>query len=613
MNPAGLAIGTYLGTITVTDTGTSGRIIVIPVNLTISSSDQAIQLSQVAVAYTAVGNGGVVPPRSVTVSNIGRGSMPFTVTSSTLSGGSWLIATPKSAIAVAGGATPALNISVNQAGLAPGVYYGLVRIDAPGSANSPQLITAVLRVVPEAQSPGPVTVPSEILVKTTAGATSPGSKNLLVYNISGTPNTFLANSSTIDTQDQIFVTPADATLNPAQPMKLVVQPLTMNLGPGVYDSDITLEFSDGSVRRVGVRTIVAPAPSTSKNEDSASGCTATQLVPAIVTLGQSFGVPASWPVPLEADISDDCGNPLSTGSVKATFSNGDQPIVLQFQQNGTWSGTWASGTNSGPVTVTLTATDPARNLTGTREVTGGTGGSALPPVVGAAVSAASFAANAPLAPRSIISLFGTNLSNGTAQVQSLPLSNLMAGATVLIAGQPMPLIYASPGQINAVVPAGININTNSQIVVQRDTTLSVPVRIDVAPAAPAAFPYPLPGDPATQGAIVNAVTYAVADPNAPVKAGDVIAIYATGLGAVDQNVPDPAGAPSIPLANTTTPPVVTIGGVQANVVFSGLSPGFVGLYQVDAVVPSGVAPGSQVPVVMSIAGQTGPPSTIAVK
>jgi uncharacterized protein (TIGR03437 family) len=248
-----------------------------------------------------------------------------------------------------------------------------------------------------------------------------------------------------------------------------------------------------------------------------------------------------------------------------------------------------------------------------REVTGGLGDPAPAPVLNAAVSGASFAGNTPLAPDSIISLFGQNLGNGTAQATALPLNTTLAGATVLMAGNAVPLIYGSGEQINAVVPSGININTNHQIVVQRDNTLSIPIPVDIGAAEPAIFGYQGPGDPTTQAAIVNAVTYAVAHPATPVGAGDVVAIFCTGLGAVDQNVPDGAGAPASPLANTVTVPTVTIGGQSAKVLFSGLAPGFVGFYQIDALVPSGITPGNQVPVVVNILGDSSPPVTIAVK
>ena len=58
---------------------------------------------------------------------------------------------------------------------------------------------------------------------------------------------------------------------------------------------------------------------------------------------------------------------------------------------------------------------------------------------------------------------------------------------------------------------------------------------------------------------------------------------------------------------------VTIGGVDAPVPFAGLAPGFAGLYQVNAVVPAGVTPGNDVPVVLSVSGQDGPPVTMSVQ
>jgi uncharacterized protein (TIGR03437 family) len=229
------------------------------------------------------------------------------------------------------------------------------------------------------------------------------------------------------------------------------------------------------------------------------------------------------------------------------------------------------------------------------------------------VSGASFAGNTPLAPGSIISLFGENLSNGSAPATQLPLGITLAGASVVMAGNSLPLIYSSSGQINAVVTAGITPNTSQQILVQRDNTISVPIEVDVAQSEPAIFSYPLPGDPPTQGAIVNAVNYNVAHPATPVTAGDILAIFCTGLGAVDQAIPDGAASPTSPPANTTATPTVSVGGQPARVIFSGLSPGFVGLYQIDAVMPNGVTPGNAVPVVLGILGQTGPASTIAVK
>ena len=76
-----------------------------------------------------------------------------------------------------------------------------------------------------------------------------------------------------------------------------------------------------------------------------------------------------------------------------------------------------------------------------------------------------------------------------------------------------------------------------------------------------------------------------------------------------------AGAPA-PLdtleytANTVT---ATVGGVDSKVLFAGLTPGFTGLYQVNLAVPSGVAPGNAVPLVLTAAGLASKPVTLAVK
>jgi trimeric autotransporter adhesin len=618
-NPAGLATGTYRGTVIISSS-TTGASIVIPVNLTVSALDQAIRLSRPALSFTAVAGGGVVPPGNFAVNNIGRGTMDFTVSTRTISGGQqWLAATPATGAITNGQTPPSVTVTVNQTGLAAGFYYGLVRVDSPSAANSPQIVVVVLRVLAEGADPGPAIRPTEMIFTAVESDPPPGSQNLFVYNVSGTPQTYISSFTASTADDALSFIPGNATLGLAEPTRIVVQPITGGLAVGVYDSQLDLQFSDGTVRRVGVRTIVTPAPPgglahTARGIDRAStGCTPSQLVPAITTLGQSFGVPAAWPVAIEAQVTDNCGNALNTGDVTASFSNGDPALNLLLAQPGTWQNTWRSGNSTGPVTLTITANDPSRNLTGTREVTGGLGASSRAPVLSAAVNGATFAAHAPLSPGSIVSLFGQNLGNGTASASTVPLGDTLSDATVLMAGNTLPLFFGSNGQINALVSAGINTNTSQQIVLQRDNALSIPISVDVASAEPGVFGYPASGDPPQQGAIVNAVTYAVADPAAPVTAGDVVAIFATGLGAVDQTIPDGAAGPSAPLANTLVNPTVTIGGQNAGVSFSGLAPGFVGLYQIDAMVPGGITPGSAVPVVMSIAGQTSPPVTISVR
>jgi len=106
----------------------------------------------------------------------------------------------------------------------------------------------------------------------------------------------------------------------------------------------------------------------------------------------------------------------------------------------------------------------------------------------------------------------------------------------------------------------------------------------------------------------------LAQPGTPASIGETIVIYCTGLGAVSPAVTEGSPAPSTPpLATTINPVSVTVGGRPSQVMFSGLAPGFAGLYQINAVVPTGIATGNEVPMVVSVAGQTSPPVTIAVQ
>jgi uncharacterized protein (TIGR03437 family) len=115
-----------------------------------------------------------------------------------------------------------------------------------------------------------------------------------------------------------------------------------------------------------------------------------------------------------------------------------------------------------------------------------------------------------------------------------------------------------------------------------------------------------------QGAVLNADSSANSSSN-PAARGSIIQIFATGLGPTTPPVAVGARAPSSPPSVMTSTPQILVGGSPAEVTFAGLAPGFVGLYQINAVVPQGVTPGSAVNLQIVVGGQTSRQVTIAVQ
>ena len=404
--------------------------------------------------------------------------------------------------------------------------------------------------------------------------------------------------------------PGDATIVPNQPTQIVVQPLVNGLAPGTYQGTLTLQFSDGRVSAVGITFIVtAGGPGTNnaarrsaaiRSADVTGGsCSPTQLLPALISLGTGFTVPAGYPQGLEAQVVDDCGNPHLSGTVYVQFTDGDPPVKLSSLNNGRWDGTWqTSAQQVSQVTLTVLAQNPALQIKGEADVTGGLGTPQPAPVVPdmGVVSAASFVPQIPLAPGELITIYGQQLSDGTSSASG-PLPQELADTIVTIGDQILPLLYASAGQVNALVPYEVSTNTNQQLLVQRGLTYATPVYVDVATAQPAAF------QNGGQGLITD-VNGNLIGPGNPAHVGDTVVIWCVGLGTVNPPVADGALTPDSPLSKTVNPVTVSIGGQSATVSFAGLTPQLAGVYQVNAIVPAGTTLGDQVPITMSAGGQT---------
>jgi uncharacterized protein (TIGR03437 family) len=326
-------------------------------------------------------------------------------------------------------------------------------------------------------------------------------------------------------------------------------------------------------------------------------------------------------VPFDFQLTDTCGAPVTNNypaSVSVSFGLGEQAITMQHISNGKWTKTWQPQSTQ-PTTLTATfsllATGPnlkPLNRQWTLPITLVSG--APVPLIkqGKIQNAASFAADAVVAPGSIIAVQGNLLADSAPQLSTTgPWPTSLGHTQVKLGDRALPLYYTSSGQLNAQVPFDLQENAQLQLVVQRDDAISVPASVSVASAQPAIFTTNFQGF--GQGAIVNGVTNLFADSTNPVKVGDVISIYCTGLGAVSPPVQEGQPASNTTLSRTTNTVTVSIGGIPAKVDFAGMAPGFIGLYQVNAFIPTGVAPGDSVPVVLTEGTQVSNTATIVVR
>jgi uncharacterized protein (TIGR03437 family) len=230
---------------------------------------------------------------------------------------------------------------------------------------------------------------------------------------------------------------------------------------------------------------------------------------------------------------------------------------------------------------------------------------------GGVLNAASYS-GAPVAAGSIVSVYGNFGLESRLQPSSVPIPSALSGFAIQFgsAGIPAPLFYASPGQVNLQIPWELSGVSSASVSASLNGAGGPAQTLTLAPFSPGIFA--MNGKGTGQGAIVDAA-YRLVDSLSPTTAGSTIQIYCTGLGAVTNPPASGSPASTTTLSRTTTDPLVTIGGIEAQVLFSGLAPGSVGEYQVNVKVPASVAPGPAVPVMISMEGVRSNTVTIAIK
>lgn len=579
--------------------------VLLPVGIT------GLVLDHTGLIFDAV-EAGVVPP--VQTVGIVNGGGPYTLTASTTSGGSWLSVNPSSGN---GNFFLRHSVKVDPTNLRAGTYYGQIKVSSPGADNSPQLATVVFRVAPSTAPPVPLLSDAGLTFVDVFTATSAKSQNIQITNLGLRTSTFTASITTTDAKNP-FSTPVTAgSLNPGQTAAFAVQANAAGLTPGVYRAVLTLNFPlEGGKRTADLLLVVTAAavtPAAGKERETTAACKPTKLSPVFRALGQNFSAPASFPASVEVSVLDDCGTPMTTGSVVASFSNGDVPISLVGDGTGRWSATWTPiNVTTASTAVTATAVQSVPALTGQAQLTGlVTANSGVPAIsAGGVLNAASFSRTATPSPGEIVVIFGNQLGDGLVQASNVPLPTVLGGTEFILGGTSLPLIYTSPTQAAAIMPYGLKAGSTYQLIASRGLTLSTPVSVAVTAGEPGVFT--TDGSGTGQGHVYVATPegLVLADSSRPVKQGDVLVMYCAGLGEVNPTAEAGSATPADALRNARNTVSVTIGGVAAAVGFAGLTPGSTGLYQINATVPPGVPSGAAL-VRVSVGDLTGAAVTIA--
>lgn len=201
-----------------------------------------------------------------------------------------------------------------------------------------------------------------------------------------------------------------------------------------------------------------------------------------------------------------------------------------------------------------------------------------------------------VSPGEIITLFGTNLANGSASATAAEVGTLLptqlSGVEVLIDGVPAPLYYVTPGQIVAVVPYDVVDFTNdiATFEVKNNGAVSNVVSEFVNSTTPGAPTYPVPngiGDAAALRYPADGSPVSIVTENNPAQPGDLVAVYVTGLGTVFPSIADGVPGNQNITANTIA---ADISGTPVTLSYSGLS-SYAGLYQLNFTVPTGLTAG----------------------
>lgn len=521
------------------------------------SATPRLNLIQTALAVS-VPTGTNGPTYSLDTFNIGSGTLSLQASSSV----PWLVPTvgTSQVCGLRGGCYP-VSIAFQTSSLAAGTYTGTITLSDPNAVDSPQTIIVTAQVGGD--------VPSNLTFYLAPGGTSS-----TTFTTNGPITTKVANASWLTTST------------------------SANAANGSYVTTVTAKAgsSMGATDYNGTITISGSSFAPDNKQIAVTLNVTTQPIAQASSSSLSFNIPQGGQAQTDAVGVTDAGmGTLTVSGVTATAAN---------------SGTWlTAATVNGGITVKADPTGLSPDdYTGTVTIaSNGVNGNIVIPVdltvvaqgppvaaAGGVVNNGTFASGEPLAQGDIAAVFGNQFTFDAPQsAASLPLQTTLDNVQVLVNGKAAPVYYTSAGQINFEVPIDAATGDGTIQVVRNGQAGNL-IYVDINAQAPRFIVYD--GNYAIMTTPAGALT---GIPSNPVKVGDTIVIYALGLGPTSPSVPSGTASPSSTLAVVTGTTKVCFGvetpffqAPCATPAFVGLTPNFVGLYQVNVQIPSGITSGN---------------------
>lgn len=492
--------------------------------------------------------------------NIGTGTLNLTASSSV----PWLVPTvgTSQVCGLRGGCYP-VAIAFQTASLTAGTYTGVIILSDPNAIDSPQYISVTADVGGD--------VPSSLVFYL-----APGGATSATFTTNGPIRTNVANASWLTTSTSSNAATGDYVTT-------VTATASSSMAVTAYNGTITITGSSFAPdnTQIPVTLNVTTQPIAQASSSTLSFNIAQGAQPETIPLG----------------VSDSGEGTLTVSGVTATAANG---------------GTWLTATTvTGGVSVTANPMGLSPNTyTGTVTIaSNGVNGNLVIPVqlviaaqgppvasAGGVVNNGTFASGEPLAQGDIAAVFGNQLDYDAPQgATTLPLGTTLDNVQVLVNGTAAPVYYVSGTQINFEIPIDAATGDGTVQVVRNGMAGNL-IYVDINAQVPRFIVYN--GGYGIMTTPENALT---GIPSNPVKVGDTVVIYAIGLGPTSPPVTSGTASPTSPLATVAGTTQVCFGvetpffqAPCATPSFVGLTPGFVGLYQINVTIPSGISSGNNI-------------------